>query len=544
MALIKVLIGLAAIGGLAWFCANSHHEHIEKDLSAKAAEVVAPVPGVVVEELLVDGRDVTLKGVVPSEAVRDKLLADTRAIEGVRVVNDELRIAGGAVPDQPSEVEKPVVEKPVVEKPAEVAKPAEVVPVKPSETPTPASKGANVTVTRAADGKVTLKGVIDDQGTKDAILGSAQALFDKENVIDEMVVGKMDPVPGFGTTVMAALPVLDKVDDGRIFATNGLIEVVGNARRRGATANNKQDVDKAAKDKVNVSWKVTDPKPFDATKLSLEAEKVGTLVILRGLAPDPITKQTWGAAARFNVGEKNVQDKIKIAQGALPQPDFAKAGAEAIRQLIVLKEGKVSGRVGAITILGQAERKGDKRSIARALNKLGAKTKFDLRIKGVGDEDAPKPPAPAVVPGETPPPAVVENKARIEVMKKCQDTVNTLLASEKIRFRSGSSRVVKASYGLLDKIASALKECPAANIRIEGHTDSQGWKDGNKKLSLERATAVERLLIKRGLDARRVSADGIGEERPIAENRTEKGRAKNRRIEFILVDSEAAATDE
>ena len=71
---------------------------------------------------------------------------------------------------------------------------------------------------------------------------------------------------------------------------------------------------------------------------------------------------------------------------------------------------------------------------------------------------------------------------------------------------------------------------------MQGHTDSTGGADFNRKLSQERAESVRNALIKRGVAARRLSAKGYGEENPLAPNFTNAGRAKNRRVEFTILE--------
>jgi outer membrane protein OmpA-like peptidoglycan-associated protein len=69
---------------------------------------------------------------------------------------------------------------------------------------------------------------------------------------------------------------------------------------------------------------------------------------------------------------------------------------------------------------------------------------------------------------------------------------------------------------------------------VEGHTDSTGTDATNQKLSLERATAVKTFLKTQGVDEARITATGIGSERPVAPNATPEGRAKNRRVEIVI----------
>jgi outer membrane protein OmpA-like peptidoglycan-associated protein len=79
-----------------------------------------------------------------------------------------------------------------------------------------------------------------------------------------------------------------------------------------------------------------------------------------------------------------------------------------------------------------------------------------------------------------------------------------------------------------------LKAYPNVAVRLEGHTDSTGDADANKKLSLDRAIVVKEIMIKGGIPDGRIGTDGYGQEKPIAPNETEDGRAKNRRTELVV----------
>ena len=87
-------------------------------------------------------------------------------------------------------------------------------------------------------------------------------------------------------------------------------------------------------------------------------------------------------------------------------------------------------------------------------------------------------------------------------------------------------------------MAQVLKDYPYIEIRIEGHTDSQGGDDYNLKLSNDRAASVFNYLVNKGIDSSRMKSQGFGEASPLDTNRTEQGRANNRRVEFHIVDSD------
>jgi outer membrane protein OmpA-like peptidoglycan-associated protein len=106
----------------------------------------------------------------------------------------------------------------------------------------------------------------------------------------------------------------------------------------------------------------------------------------------------------------------------------------------------------------------------------------------------------------------------------------------KIRFKTNSAELLPSSDPILDDVATAMKRNRGIRkVRVEGHSDNVGDPGYNKKLSQERARSVRQALIKRGVSPRRLEAVGHGEARPIATNRTERGRAKNRRVEFQIV---------
>jgi OOP family OmpA-OmpF porin len=104
-----------------------------------------------------------------------------------------------------------------------------------------------------------------------------------------------------------------------------------------------------------------------------------------------------------------------------------------------------------------------------------------------------------------------------------------------LSFPVGSAEIRPENFSLLTKLRRVLEEFPESAIAIEGNTDSQGAEDMNRALSQSRADAVrEYLLANMNMESSRVAAVGHGEDRPIANNETEEGRAKNRRIDLTL----------
>lgn len=102
-----------------------------------------------------------------------------------------------------------------------------------------------------------------------------------------------------------------------------------------------------------------------------------------------------------------------------------------------------------------------------------------------------------------------------------------------INFETGKSTIKPESEKIVDAIAEMLKANPALKISIEGHTDNVGTAPANLTLSENRAKAVLNALVPKGIDKARLSAKGWGQAKPIADNKTDDGKAKNRRVEIV-----------
>ena len=105
---------------------------------------------------------------------------------------------------------------------------------------------------------------------------------------------------------------------------------------------------------------------------------------------------------------------------------------------------------------------------------------------------------------------------------------------EPVYFETGKDIIKRRSYPILDAVFSVLRRNPNMSVRIEGHTDSQGSEDSNLVLSKNRASAVRRYLLDKGIEGRRLASNGFGESKPIANNSSVSGRAKNRRVDFVI----------
>lgn len=104
-----------------------------------------------------------------------------------------------------------------------------------------------------------------------------------------------------------------------------------------------------------------------------------------------------------------------------------------------------------------------------------------------------------------------------------------------MEFDFGKASLRSQSYETLNKLAEYLKRKTEINIEIDGHTDNIGNSETNLSLSLARAKSILNYLNKKGISKERISVKGYGDLQPVADNRSEKGRQQNRRIEVRTI---------
>jgi outer membrane protein OmpA-like peptidoglycan-associated protein len=107
---------------------------------------------------------------------------------------------------------------------------------------------------------------------------------------------------------------------------------------------------------------------------------------------------------------------------------------------------------------------------------------------------------------------------------------------EAIQFESGKAVIKKDSYPIIDEVVRLLKNRADLRLGIYGHTDDVGGDATNLQLSKERAAAVRQYIIDKGVDMKRLESEGYGETKPVVNNNSPGGRAKNRRVEFKILD--------
>ncbi len=238
-----------------------------------------------------------------------------------------------------------------------------------------------------------------------------------------------------------------------------------------------------------------------------------------GVVGDGATRAVVQAYARAKLGGDQMSIDIGLRDAAQPV-GWQRALFAGLEALAALDEGEVTVERDAIYLRGTIDQAAEARLASQTLETKtpAAYTRFsrltvaepDLSI----DQTDETPLGPAA----------------------CVKALNALVADTPIAFDSGSAAIDQSSFDQVEALSATLERCPGARIEIGGHTDSEGPADGNQALSARRAEAVLRNLAVRGVGENRLTAVGYGEAEPVADNDTEEGRARNRRIEFKLVE--------
>ena len=142
------------------------------------------------------------------------------------------------------------------------------------------------------------------------------------------------------------------------------------------------------------------------------------------------------------------------------------------------------------------------------------------------------------------PPPEPEPEPEPEPQKRVELRDNAIVINEKVQFKVASSKILDVSHDLLNEVADVIKKNPQIKkIEVQGHASAEGGDNYNLKLSDRRAKAVRSYLIKQGGVGKDIlTAKGYGETQPIADNETEEGREKNRRVEFHITEQDVNQT--
>lgn len=455
--LVTIFCGFILLLGLTWVCVQRKGSAIAQSLSQGITEQLesSGTPGI---EVVVDGRDVSLRGHVRSQAMAEQIKSQAR-VRGVRQVTEHFTI----------------------------------VPLKVLDLEVEAWKLGE---------RILLRGELPDSAARTRIITTAEKAFGAPNVMDQLSIREAEPMPKMEAALDSVLRRFPRIHgawakvDGRELRVEGRL----------ADAEQRRRIAEQIRAELPGDFRVALDlgSPWEPNDLRGLARRDGDSLILAGVVADPDTWELLDQRARASFGEANVQNRLRIAE--LP-PTFplGRCLADSFPLLKELNSGQTVSTPGQTLVSGLA------------LHASSLETMTVSLRENLPDECS-----------------LSTDLAVLIDSSTCEDKIRLLLAGEKIQFQSGSDSIHQDSSELLQRIASTLRQCPGGNLTIEGHTDDRGDEGLNLNLSQGRAEAVRNRLIQLGLPPGKATALGFGEGHPIADNQSEEGRAKNRRIEFRI----------
>jgi OOP family OmpA-OmpF porin len=230
--------------------------------------------------------------------------------------------------------------------------------------------------------------------------------------------------------------------------------------------------------------------------------QTGEKVVASGMVPDEATKAVLLARLRELYGAERVVDQISIGNVVLPASWSASVQNLIQPSLKLVSKGQLSVEGNNVGIRGEVANEAQRQQIASEL---------------------------AAVLNPT---YVVRNGLRVGG----QQVLDAALGKRIIEFETAQAVLRPSGQQILDEMVVALGKVKGRKVEVIGHTDNTGAREGNLSLSLARAEAVRTYLIRHGIMPEAISVAGFGPDRPVAENSSEAGRARNRRIEFRVAD--------
>jgi len=351
---------------------------------------------------------------------------------------------------------------------------------------------------------VDVIGMIPSEAARAALVDAVKARFPGKPVNDKTQVASGAP-EGWQQCVVAGLASLSRLTKGKSLLSDHKLELSGETNDYAASQSVPGDVKAAAGQTCETTTNIAFTGKMK-TDLAWKATRAPNgMIRLEGEAPDDASRVRLIETAQQLYAGQSITDEMKIV-GAQPEP-WLSATRVALEQLGRLKRGDVALSGKEVMIEGAAESDG----IARD-------------IRSVLSTDMP--------PGYTVRDSITVMSVDEKAADSCQSLMREKSAKGTINFERAKADLTPDSAQTLRDLAEIANECPNFSIEIEGHTDAEGTDERNQRLSDRRARAVADFLVRNGVSARRLSTVAYGATRPIADNATDEGRAKNRRIEF------------
>jgi len=538
---------------------------IEKDIQTRTTkQLISGGTDQVTVEIEKRGRDVLLVGEASTETERKQAVATAKAVRGVRIVEDKIKVT--------------------------------------SSSPSPSFSSPSFSLSANED-KVTLEGEMPSQEIIDTLFDATKSTYGVDNVENKLRIGEHISSPSWLAEMKPLISDLKNIKNAGLVLSGNQQKISGIVRTKEkksallskfTTIFGDKVIDQLSvkpqkkssllvdykNDKVIVEGVLGSQEKIDEL-ISKLASKVGKERIVNkltfnndysnidgtiNLTGEATSKgayslissavQESGKALGFSLNNKltlNDLEAIAAAKAEAERLAKEKAAAEKAEAERLAKEKAAAAKAEAERLAkekaaaekAEAERLAKEKAAAEkaeaerlAKEKAAAENVEAERLaqeKAVAEKTEAERKAAEVVFAKK----LAEQKVMDErEIKACQDKLNQIMVGKTILFQTNKANIKTASFPLLNNIVGVIKACrgKVANTRIEvnGHTDSRGSDAYNLQLSQRRANAVKAYLVKKGVDRAIITSKGFGESQPVATNSTPEGRRQNRRISFSI----------
>ena len=233
------------------------------------------------------------------------------------------------------------------------------------------------------------------------------------------------------------------------------------------------------------------------------AATAGAPIVVAGTVADEAAKAALLGRLRAVYGHERVVDQLAVGTVSMPANWNDYVGRLIGPNLKMISRGQLKVDGSTVSLRGDVSNEAQRQQIA-------------------GD-----------IAASLNPTYTVNNGLRVTASE--QSVLDAALANRIIEFESGKAALTPSGMAILDQMSEALKKLNGIQVEVIGHTDNAGSRAGNLSLSQARAEAVKTYVTGRGIKGESIAVSGEGPDRPVADNRTNEGRARNRRIEFKVV---------
>lgn len=227
-------------------------------------------------------------------------------------------------------------------------------------------------------------------------------------------------------------------------------------------------------------------------------------VVVSGTVPDEATRAAILARVRELYGAERVVDQLGVGPLVAPPQWSQQVQKLVTADLKRVSQGQLRIEGNVVEIAGQVDSAATQSMVVK-----GMATRLDNPTYTVRDQ--------------------------LRVGASSQQMLDAAMANRIVEFETGNATLTPTGQRVLDELLPVLQQLSGRRFEIVGHTDSDGTRQGNLLLSAARAETVRAYLVSRGIPAAALVTSGVGPDRPVADNATSEGRARNRRIEFRVL---------